>query len=69
MLGPSRWHDFYPSAKGHSQSPINIHVDGQRFDEDLIKTPLDIRYIHSRTNTIKNTGNTIQIVFSPGSGM
>ncbi|EDV25562.1 uncharacterized protein TRIADDRAFT_24380 [Trichoplax adhaerens] len=67
ILGPSRWNDYFPAAKGNRQSPININVDNQHCDGDLKEDPLDIRYIHSRTNAIKNTGNTIRISFSPGS--
>lgn len=60
-LGPERWHENYPMAKGDKQSPIEINSKDVRHDSSL--APWHASYDPGAAKTILNNGRTCRVVF------
>ncbi|XP_078396805.1 carbonic anhydrase 2-like [Cetorhinus maximus] len=61
--GPSHWHELgFPIAKdGSRQSPIEIKNEEAKYDSNL--KPLTLNYDASSSQSICNTGNSLQVDF------
>ncbi|XP_059617894.1 carbonic anhydrase 2 [Phlebotomus argentipes] len=54
--GPQKWPEWFPSASGHRQSPINITTAASKQDGDLKSTPLRWKYLPENTRSLVNPG-------------
>ncbi|XP_044150793.1 carbonic anhydrase 3-like [Bufo gargarizans] len=63
--GPDTWADYFPSAKGQNQSPIELHTRYIRHDASL--KPWTASYRPSSSLTILNDGTTIRVMFDGSS--
>ncbi|EDV29312.1 Carbonic anhydrase 2 [Trichoplax sp. H2] len=61
MLGPEKWHNDYPLANGHYQSPIDIECSQQIFQQDLLDHPLKITYSPCSDSLLTNTGSSFMV--------
>lgn len=61
LLGPDRWHELYPIAKGDNQSPIELHTKDIKHDPAL--PPWSVSYDPGSCKTILNNGKTCRVVF------
>ncbi|MEE6463643.1 hypothetical protein FKM82_005992 [Ascaphus truei] len=59
--GPDQWTDFFPSARGDHQSPIELHTRYIKHDGTL--RPWKSTYHPSTSLTIVNDGTTCRVVF------
>lgn len=60
-LGPDRWHETYPMAKGNNQSPVAILTKDVYKDPALL--PWFTGYDPGAAKTIMNTGKTCRVTF------
>ncbi|KAJ6644777.1 hypothetical protein lerEdw1_013562 [Lerista edwardsae] len=61
FLGPERWHETYPLAKGSNQSPVAILTKDAYKDPVLL--PWFTGYDPGAAKNIANTGKTCRITF------
>ncbi|XP_075684190.1 carbonic anhydrase 3-like [Rhinoderma darwinii] len=63
--GPDTWTDYFPFAKGQSQSPIELHTRYIKHDGSL--RPWTSSYRPSSSMTIVNDGTTVRVMFDGSS--
>ncbi|XP_073406488.1 carbonic anhydrase 3-like [Dendrobates tinctorius] len=63
--GPDTWADYFPCAKGQSQSPIELHTRYIKHDVSL--RPWTFSYRAASSMTIANDGTTIRVMFDGSS--
>ncbi|CAJ0937963.1 unnamed protein product, partial [Ranitomeya imitator] len=64
--GPDTWADYFPCAKGQSQSPIELHTRYIKHDVSL--RPWTFSYRAASSMTIANDGTTVRVMFDGSSG-
>lgn len=53
--GPEKWHELFPMASGHRQSPVNISTSDTTRGSSL-KVPLTWKYVPENTRSLVNPG-------------
>ncbi|XP_073535636.1 carbonic anhydrase 3-like [Phyllobates terribilis] len=63
--GPDTWADYFPCAKGQSQSPVELHTRYIKHDASL--RPWTFSYRAASSMTIANDGTTVRVMFDGSS--
>ena len=56
ILGPAKWAELFPQARGQRQSPVDICSKVIKQSSDLTANPLRWRYIPEHTRSLVNPG-------------